>query len=365
MRFWLIGLVVLIAVLYLLSNILLPFVAGMAIAYFFDPVCDRLERVGLSRTLATSVVTVLFFIAFLIVLGLVLPAAAGQLARLADSLPALVENLREHLSQLLTTLQERFDSNLLARLREEASGAFGDVAGMLAGTLRGLLSSGLALVNLLSLLFLTPVVAFFLLRDWDLMVAKIDGWLPRADAETIRRLVRETDETLAGYARGVATVCLILAVFYSVALTLVGLESGLVVGLIIGAISFIPFLGAIGGLLLGGALAFFQFGLEWQLFVVAGIFIVGQALEGNVLTPKLVGDRIGLHPVIVIFALLAGGALFGFTGVLLSIPVAAVVGVLTRFALQQYLASPLYGNVSAAAEATVEAEGDRPKDGSP
>jgi predicted PurR-regulated permease PerM len=340
-RYWAIGLAVFLLTLWLLSPILLPFVAGMAIAYFFDPVCDRLERWGLSRTMATVVVTLLFVVVFLLILGLLIPVAVNQAIEVARAIPMVVELLRDRINELLAGLRAD-QPEVLERLRETVSSRIGDVVSWLTALLGNLLSGGLALINLLSLVFITPVVAFFLLRDWDVMVARIDGWLPRQHAPTIRSLACEADDILAGYVRGVALVCVILGTFYAIGLSLIGLNGGLFVGLLAGALSFIPYLGAIGGLVLSVGLAFAQFDNYWYVAATAAIFLVGQAVEGNFLTPKLVGEKVGLHPVVVIFALLAGGALFGFTGVLIALPVAAVAGVLVRFAVTQYLRSPLY-----------------------
>lgn len=340
--FWLVLLVVSLLLLDALSGILLPFVAGMAVAYFLDPLCDRLERLGLSRTLATWVVTILFGLTFLLVLALILPAAVSQVVDLAQRLPSLVEQARGAAERLLQRLDSRLAGDLVAQAQDALSGSVGNVASLMGEAASRLLSGGAAVVNMLGLIFLTPVVSYFLLRDWDRMVAKVDSWLPRPQAPTIRRLAREVDEILSGYVRGVLTVCLALSVFYSVGLTLVGLPSGLLIGLTAGMLSFVPFLGAVVGFLLSVGLALLQFDDWLRIGAVMLIFFAGQALEGNVLTPKLVGDRIGLHPVIVIFVVLAGGALFGFLGVLLALPVAAVLGVGARFALQRYLASRLY-----------------------
>jgi len=341
-RFWAIGLVVFGLTLWLLGDILLPFVAGMAIAYFFDPVCDRLERWGFSRTWATTTVTIVFVVVLLLVIGLLVPVAVNQAAEVARAIPAVIEMLRDRLNELLAALEaERPD--ILERLREFVGARMGDVVSWISTVAANLLTGGLAILNLLSLIFITPVVTFFLLRDWDAMLARLDSWLPRQHAPTIRRLAGEADDILAGYVRGVATVCLVLGTFYAVALSLIGLNGGLFVGLLAGMLSFIPYLGAIGGLVLSVGLAFAQFDSYLLVAGTAAIFLVGQAVEGNFLTPKLVGEKVGLHPVIVIFALLAGGALFGFTGVLIALPVAAVAGVLVRFALDQYLKSPLYG----------------------
>jgi predicted PurR-regulated permease PerM len=341
-RFWIIGLRVLLLALYLLRGVLLPFVAGMAVAYVLDPVCDKLEDWGLGRTWATTVVTLAFVVILAAVLLLVLPILAEQLLNLIARVPAVIDAIRAQVVAWIHTLELRVDAALLERLRSSLGEATGTLVSWASSVLGGVISGGVALVNLLSLLFITPVVAFYLLRDWDRLVGKVDGWLPRRHAETIRKQVKEIDRTLAGWARGQGTVCLLLGVGYAIGLTLLGLDFGLIVGLIAGVLSFIPYLGSITGFLLSVGLAMLQFDEIWRIAAVAAVFFAGQAIEGNILTPKLVGDKAGLHPVWVIFALLAGGALFGFVGVLLAVPVAAVVGVLVRFALDCYLKSPLY-----------------------
>ena len=208
--------------------------------------------------------------------------------------------------------------------------------------LGGIWRSGMALFNFLSLLFVTPVVAWYLLRDWDRIVAKVDQWLPRPYAEEIRGQMEEIDKRLAGFVRGQAMVCFFLAAFYGTGLTALGLNYGLVVGVVAGLISFIPYVGSVTGFVLSMLLALVQFDNPWWIGAVAGVFIVGQAIEGNFLTPKFVGGRVGLHAVWVILALFAFGALFGFVGVLVAVPVAAVIGVLTRYLLQRYLESRYY-----------------------
>ncbi|HLW28130.1 MAG TPA: AI-2E family transporter [Kiloniellales bacterium] len=340
--FWLLFLAITILSIWLLSSIVLPFVAGMAIAYFLDPVCDRLERLGLSRMLSTWVVTILCSAALMVVLAIVLPAAVSQTVDLVERLPSMFERVRGAAEGILRRMDSQVADNLLNQARSALSGAFANMASLLTNAALGLLSGGAAVINILGLAFLTPVISFFLLRDWDRMIGRIDAWLPRPHAPTIRRLAAEVDEILAGWVRGVLIVCISLSIFYAVGLTLVGLPSGLVIGLLAGMLSFIPYLGAAIGFLLSVGLAVLQFDSWLAISAVAAIFFVGQAIEGNILTPKLVGDRIGLHPVIVIFAVLAGGALFGFVGVLLALPVAAAVGVLIRFALERYLQSRLY-----------------------
>ncbi|MFQ5466634.1 MAG: AI-2E family transporter [Kiloniellaceae bacterium] len=342
-RFWSIGLIVFVVALYLLRGILLPFVAGMAVAYLLDPVCDRLERWGLSRTLATAVLTAVFLLISVAAVLVIVPAVAGQVVALVERAPAFVQSLRAALAALLVSAEARVEPVVFDQLQTALAGSAERLASWMVGLAGGLLSGGVALVNLVSLLVIMPVVAFYLLRDWDRIIAWVDGCLPRGSAETIRGLAREVDRRLAGFLRGQGTVCLILGIFYAIGLSLAGLEFGLVVGMIAGILSFIPYVGAIVGLVLSVGLALLQFD-EWsRVAIVAAIFIAGQAVEGNLLTPKLVGGRVGLHPVWVLFALLAGGALFGFVGVMLAVPAAAVVGVGVRFGLEQYRASPLYG----------------------
>jgi predicted PurR-regulated permease PerM len=342
LRFWLILLVIALICVFLLRSVLLPFVAGMAVAYLLDPVCDRLERWKLSRTWATALVTVCFLLLCVLVLLLVIPAVVGQVAAFIERSPDYLAALQRESAALLETLRERLDpeaeQRLQALLRDSADKLFAWTSGVLGG----IVSGGVALFNFVALLVITPVVAFYLLRDWDRMIAKADDWLPRRHQETIRRLAREVDETLAGFLRGQGAVCLTLAVFYAVGLTLAGLDFGLVVGLIAGFLSFIPYVGSMIGLVLSVGLALAQFDSWISVAIVAAVFFVGQAIEGNFLTPKLVGDRVGLHPVWVMFALLAGGALFGFVGVLLAVPVAAIVGVGVRFAFGQYRLSAYY-----------------------
>ncbi len=341
--FWLIATVAFFAGLYLFRAILLPFVAGMAVAYLLDPVCDRLEKLRLSRTLATTLVTLVFLAVLVLALLLVLPVLIGQLTSLLEKLPSYIETLREQLSILVTTIESRVSPDIAERIRQAMNVSGGKIASWITDILTGLISGGVALANLLSLIFITPVVSFYLLRDWDRIVAWVDDCLPRGSIGTVRTQMGLIDRTLAGWVRGQVTVCLILGTFYAVGLTVAGLDFGLVIGLLAGLMSFIPFVGAAFGLIGSVGLALVQFD-EWtRVAIVAGVFAIGQAVEGNFLTPRLVGDRVGLHPVWVIFALLAGGALFGFVGVLLAVPVAATAGVLMRFLLQLYLESDVYG----------------------
>jgi predicted PurR-regulated permease PerM len=342
--FWLAALAIGVLTLYVLREVLAPFVAGAAVAYLLDPICDRLQRMGLGRTLATTVVTIAFVVIVALLLVLLLPTLYHQVISFIESLPAIVETVRERVQPLIEELREA--AGQTAQIRQAAGDFAGRAVNWVLQALGALVTGGLALVNILSLVFITPVVTFYLLRDWDRVLAHIDSLLPREHADTIREQARLVNETLSGFVRGQATVCFLLGAFYAVALSLAGLNFGLVIGLVAGVLSFIPFVGTIFGFVASSGIAFAQFD-EWhRIAIVVAIFVFGQVVEGNVLTPKLVGDRVRLHPVWVIFALLAGGALFGFVGVLLAVPTAAVIGVLTRFAVSRYTASPIYAGTT-------------------
>jgi len=345
--FWLAALVVLGVVVNLLGGILLPFVAGCAIAYFLNPAVDRLEAWRVPRGLAAAAVLLGFALAIVLLLLLLLPLIELEAAQLAQRLPGAVDFVRAQMQALLEAAQEKLAPEDMAKLKDLAGGWAASAASWVGQLAERLLSSGLALASLLSLIIVTPVVVFFLLRDWHRLVARIDGWLPVRHAATIREQLRLIDETLAGFVHGQVLVGLVLAAYYGLALTLAGLPFAVIVGIIIGVLSFIPLVGIGIGLVLALALGLSQFGPSMRLAAVAGIFVVGHLVESNALTPKLVGERVHLHPVWVIFALLAFGSLFGFVGVLLAVPGAAVIGVLARFAVARYLASPLYDPANA------------------
>ncbi len=338
LKYWGIALAVFLFVLWLLGDAILPFVLGGAIAYFLDPVADWLQRHGFSRLWATVVITIIALMIFVVVALLVVPSVVSQATALVNAAPDIVHNLQAFLAERFPWSVE--EGSILRRSLSDLGETIRSRGGELVN---GLLVSVGSLVNVVVLLVIVPVVAFYLLMDWDRMVAQIDALLPREHAPTIRRLAREIDATLAGFIRGQGTVCLILGTYYAVSLMVIGLQFGLVVGFIAGLISFIPYVGAIVGGALAIGLALFQFWGEW-IWIVAvwAIFQSGQLIEGNILTPKLVGDSVGLHPVWLIFALSAFGALFGFLGLLLAVPLAAVLGVLTRFGIERYRHSRLY-----------------------
>ena len=340
--FWLAALAAIVLLLWLLSLILLPFVVGAAIAYLLTPVTDRLERLGVNRLAgALSIITLVVMTIVLLIL-LVAPILGGQPSSFIDNLSGYVTRLQSLLSDPgRPWLQKILGASF------SADKSMGDLVaqgvGWLTTFLQSLWSGGRALVSLFSLVVVTPVVAFYLIYDWHRMISNVDGWVPINQRETVRQLAREIDAAISGFVRGQTAVCLILGSFYAVALTLSGLNFGLLIGLISGIITFIPYVGSMTGLTLALGVAVAQFWPDYSsILMVLGIFLVGQFLEGNLLAPKLVGESVGLHPVWLIFALLAFGYLFGFVGLMVAVPLAATIGVLGRFALRRYQASSLY-----------------------
>ncbi len=346
--FWLGALALLVLLLYVLADVLLPFVAGLALAYLLDPVASWLERRGFSRLWATVVILVSFLLLFTLALMIIVPLLAQQLVAFAQRVPGYLTQLQDFVTArggpILATLG--LDAGVRDAQRTISEYA-GEAAAWVATVARTALAGGAAVANLISLLIVAPIVAFYLLLDWDRMIATVDGWLPVRHRDTIRGLARDMDGAIAGFIRGQSTVCLLLGSFYATGLFLMGLNFGVVIGLIAGFLSFIPYVGSIIGLLMAVGVATAQFWPDWTMPVLAAaIFFAGQFIEGNFLSPKLVGDAVGLHPVWLMFALLAFGAMFGFVGLLVAVPLAAVCGVLARFALKQYLASPLYSGAA-------------------
>lgn len=342
LRYWGIAAAVLFTVLWFLGDVLLPFVLGGAIAYCLDPIADRLERLGLGRMAATILITFLAVLLFIVLALLVIPTLVSQTADLVTTAPDIFRNLQQYLTERFPDLLNS-DSTIRKSLQSIAE-TLQSKGGELVNQI---LSSALSLINVALLIVLVPVVTFYLLLDWDNMMARIDGLLPRDHAPTIRKLATDIDATLASFIRGQGTVCIILGTYYAVGLMLVGLNFGLVVGFVAGLITFIPYVGALVGGALAVGLALFQFWGEWTwIAVVAGIFGMGQFLEGNILTPNLVGSSVGLHPVWLIFALSVFGVLFGFVGMLVAVPLAASLGVIARYGIAQYKVSLLYRGLS-------------------
>jgi len=338
-RYWGIAAAVFLLVLWLLGSVILPFLVGGAVAYFLDPLARRLERLGLSRVLAAVVISLGAVMIFILAALLVVPLLAGQLVQLVNSAPDLMRQLQDFVHARIPSLLDE-DSTVRQTL-----GAVGETVQAKGGELaNSLLTSALGVINAVIFIVVVPVVAFYLLLDWDKLIERIDALLPREHAPVIRRLACEVDQVLAGFVRGQLLVCLILGSFYAVMLALVGLQFGAVVGVIAGLISFIPYVGTLVGGAMAIGLALLQFWGDWVwIGAVVAIFVIGQMVEGNYLTPKLVGGSVGLHPVWLLFALSAFGTLFGFVGMMVAVPVAAVIGVIARFMAGKYQQSALYG----------------------
>jgi predicted PurR-regulated permease PerM len=339
--FWCAVLAAFIGLIWLLHPVLLPFVAGMALAYLLDPLANRIERLGVNRVVATFVMIVVFAVALTALAVLIIPILAGQAAALIENLPGYSERVqaiitdpsRPWLSKLVGTGFPDLQASTFLKEAASASTVF----------VRSLWSGGQVVISVLSLFVVAPVVAFYLLVDWNRMVAALDRWLPRDHADTIRLLAREIDKAIAGFVRGQTGVCLILGACYATPFVLIGLNFGLLIGIGTGLASFIPYVGTFTGMLIALIVAVVQFWPEWTpILMVLAVGVVCGVLESYVLSPFFVGPSVGLHPVWMMFALFVFSYLFGFVGLIVAIPVAAAVAVLVRFGLKQYLASRVY-----------------------
>ncbi len=340
--FWVLFFSLLLIALLVFYEILLPFAAGFVLAYLFQPFVDRMNRWGLDRGAAAFIIIAAAALIIALIVALIVPPLVDELAQLIQEAPRYYQEARtyilQHYGSYLPPLQKQ-----LGAPRGPGPQITQDLAPWLFSQLQTLVQGSLALFNSLALMFLTPVVTFFLLRDWDKMIAGIEALIPRQDAPALKEIAEEIDWTISGYLRGMLIVLLIVSSFYMVALGAIGLNYGLVIGLGAGLISFVPYLGSTSGFLVSGGVALSQFWPDYsKIALVCGVFVLGQVIEGNVLTPKIVGDKVRLHPVWLLFALIASGYLFGFTGLLISVPMAAAIGVLVRFAVRKYHGSPLY-----------------------
>lgn len=329
---------------YATRGVLLPFIVGFAVAYLLDPVADRLEEWKFPRWLAAASIIVVFFLAATGLILAMAPLVQSQLADIAQNLPGYVSKVRELAESSLSSIVDNLDLGTRQDTDSLIAAATEKGVAKLGGMFEGLISGGLAIFNLLSLLVISPVIAFFLLRDWDLIVERVDGWLPRRQEPVIKEQLTKIDMALAGFVRGQTMVCLIMGTLYAIGWTVVGLDYGLILGIIAGILGFIPFAGTFFALIIALLVGLGQWGPDLvNLGFVAGVFVLVQALEGAVLTPRLIGSRVGLHPAWVMFAIFAGGELMGFVGILIAVPAAAVIAVMVRFGLDQYLASSAYG----------------------
>ena len=336
--YWGAALALLLLALWALGNAMMPFILGAAVAYLLDPLADRLERLGLSRTLAVVVITLAAILILVVVILMLVPLLIQQTTALINTAPQMADQLQQFLMRRFPEIftEGSTINTALTDLGKTVSAKGGQLVSTVLGSVMGVFS-------VLMLLVVAPVVAFYLLLDWDNLVARLDELLPRDHADTVRGLARDIDKALSGFVRGQGLVILILGTFYSVGLALVGLPFGIAIGVMAASLSFIPYV----GVLIGGAtaigVALFSFWGEpvWIVAVVA-IFVFGQFIEGNFLQPKIVGTSVGLHPVWLMLALTVFGSLFGFVGLLVAVPLAASLGVLVRFAAGRYKESALY-----------------------
>ncbi|MCO5088528.1 MAG: AI-2E family transporter [Methylobacteriaceae bacterium] len=351
---WALAIVAVALFLYLFSGVLMPFAAGIALGYLLDPVAEKLERLGLNRLGAALFILAVSIILIVLALVLIGPVLGHQLSGFVENLPRIVLRLQALVSDWSAKLLDTsWGSDLATRLglgsgnpgdiQKALADYAGDAAKWLGGFAKSLISGGAALVGILSLIVVTPVVAFYILVDWNRMIASMKSLVPPRYLPEVSAVAGDMDAALAGFLRGQSLVCLFLGLWYGLGLTLIGLNYGFLIGITAGFLSFIPYVGSLTALVVSAVVALVQGWPDWTMLAKAlAVVIAGQFLEGNVLSPKLVGESVGLHPVWLMFALLASGSLFGFTGLIVAVPVAAALGVLLRFFFARYRESPFY-----------------------
>ena len=340
--FWAFATTLFITFIWLFKAVLTPFVLGVVIAYLLNPLVKRFSTKGIKRTTATVTILALFFLATTITIALVAPIVARESADLIDKMPSYLERFFAYIQPHTVWLQERFGDGYIEDaktfLKENVSKILG-VSGSVAGKIA---AGGQAVIGLLTTLVLTPLVAFYMMREWPAITDWVEDLIPRDNEKTVQGLIHQIDGKLAGFIRGQITVAFLLGLIYAIALSIAGLNYGFLIGIAAGFLSIIPMVGSVIGLVVSVAVAWFQAGELNYVLIIAAIFFVGQLIEGNVLSPKLLGDSVGLHPLWILFALMAGGSAFGILGMLIAVPVAAVVGVLGGFAITEYKKSAIY-----------------------
>ncbi len=327
---------------YTLRSVLMPFVAGIVIGYLLDPWADKFEKMGINRTASTILVMLLVVLILVPSLLMLLGIIDDQLGHFIKAVPGYLSSLLKKLEPFFAEMQDTFPGLQPDKIKEYIQSNMSNGLKFLGNILRSLISGSFAFVNIMSLILITPVVAFYMLRDWDKFIANVDSLLPKHSKKAIEQQAREIDNILSSFIRGQLSVCVLLGTFYGLGLYFVGLDLGVLVGFLSGIISFIPYVGSIFGFVVSITIACAQFDTLLPIIKVISVFAIGQFIEGNFLTPKLVGDSVGLHPVWIMFALLAGGVLLGFLGLMIAVPVAAIIGVLVRHALINYKESSLY-----------------------
>lgn len=342
MIFWGLATLALLAFIGLFKGVLTPFVLGIAIAYLLNPLVKGFATKGIKRTTSTALIITLFFVAIALLIILISPIIAKESTELVAAMPGYLDKI----FMLIQPYTQWFQENVGAGYVEDAKGFLKDniskilsVSGGIAG---GIAAGGQAVIGIVTTLVLTPLVAFYMMKEWPAITDWVEDLIPRQNEKMIKDLIQQIDRKLAGFIRGQLTVAFLLGLIYALALTVAGLNYGFLIGVVAGFLSIIPMVGSTVGLIVAVAVAWFQSGEIQYVLIIAAIFIVGQIVEGNILSPKLLGDSVGLHPLWILFALMAGGSLFGILGMLIAVPVAAIIGVLTSFAIMQYKKSPLY-----------------------
>jgi len=343
LRFWLLTFAAFVAVLWLFKPVLFPFLAGIAIAYFLEPAVSALEKRKIRRWAGALIVLSGFLFVVVAIILLVWPLLNHQIVALVNALPDYTARIREQYLPWAQDWLARFSPEDVEKIRDAATQSTGNAVGWVSETVKHIVSGGFAFIDAVALSILTPVTAFHVLRDWKKLTKTIDQLIPRRHYAVIREQMTAVDQTLSGFMRGQAIVCLILGFVYSTGLAVAGLKYGATVGIIAGVLTIIPYVGTVFGWVTSVILACVQFDGDWlRIGSVVAVFAVGHFFEAYILTPRFVGHRVGLHPLWILFALIAGVKLMGFTGVLIAVPTAAVIGVLVRFAVRQYKASTLY-----------------------
>lgn len=341
--FWTASFLVFALTLWVLNDMLLPFVAGMAIAYLLGPIVGRMIRAGVPRSLAALLILLIFFVVVGIVLALILPFVYREAVQLATDLPQYADQVQVHLAPYIEWLQKKLPVGDLSAFQDTLKNNIGKALRFGSSLMMGVASGGKAVAGFATFIVLTPIVAFFMMEEWVRITTWIDDMIPRRSYQTIRGLLSSIDRKVSGFIRGQLLISLVLGIAYAVALSIAGLKFGFLIGLMAGVLSIVPMVGSAIGLVAAVVVAWFQ-SHEWgYVGIIAAIFLIGQLLEGNVITPRIMGQAVGLHPLWILFALLAGGSLFGIVGMFLAVPVAAIIGVLAAFAIAQYKASPYFG----------------------
>lgn len=340
--FWSAAALVFFAFVWMFNSILTPFVLGIVIAYLLNPLVKGFSKKGIKRTTSSAIIIATFFIILSVILVLIAPVIAKESAELIDNMPLYLEKLFAYIQPYTTWFQERFGEGYITDAKTFLKDNVSKILSFSGGIAGGIAAGGQAVIGMTTTLLLTPLVAFFMMKEWPAITDWVEDLIPRHNKKTVMNLIKQIDQKLAGFIRGQLTVSFLLGIIYAVALTIAGLNYGFLIGIGAGILSIIPLVGSTVGLIVAVAVAWFQAGELQYVFIIAAIFIIGQIVEGNILSPKLLGDSVGLHPLWILFALLAGGSLFGILGMLLAVPVAAVIGVLAGFVIQLYKQSPFY-----------------------